>query len=451
MSLSLPNWNRMVDATPLVAFRIIFGALGCFGAIRFIAKGWVEQLYIQPNFHFKYIGFEWVDPLTGSWMYLPFVLMIISSIGIVFGAFYRLNAVIYFLSFTYVELLDKANYLNHYYFVSIVAFLMIWIPAQRRLSIDAFLFPKIASKTVPYWTLWILRFQLTLVYFFAGWAKINSEWLLDAQPLKIWLQAYRDLPLVGTIFASAWLAYFFAWFGCIYDLTIAFFLMGKTTRKWAYLTVIAFHLLTWMLFPIGVFPWVMMGITLVFFPSNVHEKWIGWIERKLHFSVLSIRKSYRMPVGLKMMLIVFIGFQIVFPLRYLLYPGDLFWNEDGYRFSWRVMLMEKKGYASFYIIDPTTGGSIFVDNSRYLNDTQIDQMSRQPDMILEYAHFLYDEFNDSTFLINGKTYTLKHPEVKAEIWVTLNGRNHRAFVTKKRNLLTIDKNALASSWICPEY
>lgn len=448
--MKLPNWQRSVDATPLVAFRIIFGFLGCFGAIRFIANGWVESLYIQPIFHFKYTGFSWVEPLQGNLMYLPFILMIVGSLGILLGAFYRLNALLYFLSFTYVELLDKANYLNHYYFVSIVAFLMIWIPAHRRLSVDARFQPHKASKTVPYWTIWILRFQLTLVYFFAGWAKVNSEWLLDAQPLKIWLQAFRDLPLVGSIFASAWLAYFFAWFGCLYDLTIPFFLMNRATRKWAYATVIAFHLLTWLLFPIGVFPWVMMGITMIFFHSRFHGKWIGWLERKLNLGVLSNRKTTKMPSFSKVALLVFISIQLLLPLRYLMYPGDLFWNEDGYRFSWRVMLMEKKGYGTFYIVDPKTKGSIEVDNSRYLNDTQIDQMSRQPDMILEYAHFLHDTFNDSVLQINGKPYILKNPEVHAEIWVTLNGRNHQPYVTKEKNLLDIDQNALASTWICPK-
>ena len=34
--------------------------------------------------------------------------------------------------------------------------------------------------------------------------------------------------------------------------------------------------------------------------------------------------------------------QVIFPLRYIFYPGELFWHEQGYRFSWRVMLMEKE-------------------------------------------------------------------------------------------------------------
>ena len=119
---------KPVNSAPLIIFRIIFGALMLFGALRFIWKGWVSELYIDPQFHFTYLGFEWVKPLPGNWMYLPFIGMVFAALGILLGAFYRLSALLFFLLFTYVELLDKTYYLNHYYFVSLVAFLMIFLP-----------------------------------------------------------------------------------------------------------------------------------------------------------------------------------------------------------------------------------------------------------------------------------------------------------------------------------
>ena len=186
-----------------------------FGALRFIWKGWVSELYIDPQFHFTYLGFEWVKPLPGNWMYLPFIGMVFAALGILLGAFYRLSALLFFLLFTYVELLDKTYYLNHYYFVSLVAFLMIFLPAHVSLSYDVRRKPQLANRFVPNWTIWILRFQLGIVYVFAGLAKINADWLLEAQPLKTWLQAYRDLPVLGPLFASAFLAYSFSWLGWV--------------------------------------------------------------------------------------------------------------------------------------------------------------------------------------------------------------------------------------------
>src|SRR5690606_5724759 len=78
--------------------------------------------------------------------------------------------------------------------------------------------------------------------------------------------------------------------------------------------------------------------------------------------------------------------QITFPFRYLAYPGKLFWTEEGYRFSWRVMLMEKAGYAIFHITDPESGRSWEANNYDFLTPNQEKMMATQPDMILQFAH-----------------------------------------------------------------
>ena len=77
-----------------------------------------------------------------------------------------------------------------------------------------------------------------------------------------------------------------------------------------------------------------------------------------------------------------------------MYPGELFWTEEGYRFSWRVMLMEKAGYANFKIVDGKTKKSFYVNNADFLTSFQEKQMSFQPDFILEYAHYLGDHFSN---------------------------------------------------------
>jgi hypothetical protein len=345
---------REVSITPLIAFRIVIGSLFLFSSVRFVFYGWVKQLYIDPPFHFSYLGFEWIRPLQGNWMYLPFIVLVIASLGIIFGAFYRISASLFFFAFTYIELLDKSYYLNHYYFVSLVAFLLIWLPANRQFSVDAKRNPSIQRNTIPQWPIFILRFQLGIVYCFAGIAKINSDWLLEAQPLRLWLQAFRDLPLVGNLLATSWVAFVFSWFSCFYDLTIPFFLSKSKTRNIAYFFVIAFHILTWLLFPIGVFPWVMIFSTLIFFPASFHEKWLNPLQKWFHWtstiSAEPISKSRLIVACLSVFLII----QLLIPFRYLLYPNNLFWHEEGFRFSWRVMLMEKKGYATFYVEDPAS-------------------------------------------------------------------------------------------------
>jgi hypothetical protein len=443
---------KQVNIAPLVVFRIIFGALMLFGVLRFISKGWVAELYINPPFHFTFYGFDWIKVLPGNWMYLPFILMFFASIGILLGAFYRLSTIMFFVCFTYVELLDKSFYLNHYYFVSLISFLLIFLPANKNFSIDSARNPEIQGKEVSAWTIWIIRFQLGIVYWFAGYAKLNSDWLLEAQPLKIWLQAYRDLPLLGGLFASSFLAFAFSWFGCIYDLTIPFFLSLKKTRKFAYFVVIIFHLVTWLLFPIGVFPWVMIFSTLIFFSDEFHQKIIDFLKKWIPFQdgnqIQKIKSSFYNRFII-CTLSLYIAFQIAFPFRYLLYPGNLYWSEEGMRFSWRVMLMHKEGSATFYLKDRNNGGEIEIQNSDFLTATQEDQMATQADIILQYANFLKDKFQDTTFIFANQSHRLKNPSVHASIFVSLNGRSSKEFVSKKIDLTQIKNNLAPRTWLEP--
>ncbi len=433
--------GKEISIAPLVTFRIIFGALACFGAIRFLVNDWVAPLYQDPQFYFTYLGFDWVQPLPGQWMYLPFILLIMSSLGILLGAFYRWSAVLYFLAFTYIELIDKTNYLNHYYLISLLAFLMIFLPAHRQFSLDVKWNRVQAQGKISNWIIFLLQFQLACVYFFAGIAKLNEDWLFRAEPMTTWLQSHRDMPVFGDFFAEKWLAFAFSWIGCIYDLSIAFLLWSSKTRKWAYLAVVVFHLLTYALFPIGVFPFVMIGLTLVFFAPELHERFVPMSKGNGRASAI--------PKYAKGLILGFIVLQCLLPFRYLTYPGHLFWNEEGFRFSWRVMLMHKEGLATFYVQDSSSGREIEIDNSQYLNKRQEEQMSTQPDMILQYAHYLRGKFADTLIDVGGKQIRIKNPNITANVFVALNGRPAQKLVDKSTLLNEETYNLQHRDWILP--
>ncbi len=419
-----------------------------FGTSRFLINGWVEQLYIEPTFYFTYLGFGWVKPLEGNVMYVPFVLMIVSSISIMFGLFYRWGAAIFFVCFTYVELLDKSNYLNHYYFVSLISFLMIWVPANTRFSLEAKFFPSIARRTMRQWHSGILKFQLAVVYIFAGIAKVNSDWLFEAQPLKTWLQAHHQIPFFGDYLQQEWVAYAFSWTGCLYDLFIVFFLLSARFRPFAYFFVIFFHIVTWYLFPIGIFPWVMIFSTLIFFSDQFHE---GILKRLSSVTILQKKeKPLTKPRKfVRTALLIFILIQLLVPMRYLLYKGDLFWNEEGFRFSWRVMLMHKEGNATFYLVDKKTGRESEIPNLNFLTPTQEDQMATQPDMILQYAQMLKQHFDGQVLEYGDYKFHIIDPEIHAEIHVSLNGRPAQLFVAKKHDLSELPYNLYHRNWIEP--
>ena len=181
----------------------------------------------------------------------------------------------------------------------------------------------------------------------------------------------------------------------IYDLTIPFLLLYSPTRVFAFIMVIIFHVLTRILFPpIGMFPYIMIFSCIIFFEGNTHKKIIDKIKKifRLNFTrsenlISDVNRFTKNNFAIPAVSLFFI-FQILFPLRSIIYPGELFWTEQGYRFSWRVMLIEKAGYTTFKVIDNSNGNFEVVNNLDYLTPFQEKQMSFQPDMILEYAHYL---------------------------------------------------------------
>ena len=438
--------NRTTETAPLAVFRIFFGLMMLLSIIRFWAYGWIEKLYLEPAFHFSYFGFEWVKPL-GLWTYVLFLICGVSALTVALGYKYRLSMVVFFLSFTYIELMDKTTYLNHYYFISILSFLMLFLPAGAYYSVDAW---KDASKRyqyVPRWTVDSLKLLLGIVYVYAGLAKLNSDWLLYAMPLKIWLPSKFDIPLLGSLMGREWVHYAFSWIGAAYDLCIPFLLLYKPTRWFAFALVVVFHALTRILFPIGMFPYIMIVGTLIFFEPSVHQRILGFFSRLLRLDAAvfdngSILRgsgifAQRLKLGI---LAIFFAVQLLFPWRYLLYPGELFWTEEGYRFSWRVMLMEKAGYAQFKIVEGTTGRWFYVDNTDFLTPFQQKQMSFQPDFILEYAHYLRDHFENQGH---------QAVEVYVDCSVALNGRVSKPYIDPEVDLGKQRESFRHKSWILP--
>lgn len=424
-----------VSIAPLLTFRVGFGLLILISTLRFIYKGWITQFYITPQYFFTYYGFDFIHPLSPNGMYLVFILMIFGAIGIILGFLYRYSALLFFITFTYAELIDKTNYLNHYYFVSIVAFILIFLPAGKAYSVDNLIFKKKSFSHVPAWTVNSLKLMIGIVYFYAGIAKINHDWLLEALPLKIWLQARYNYLVIGDMLTEKWVAYFFSWAGCIFDCTIFFFLIQRQTRAWAYFIVVVFHLLTRWLFPIGMFPYIMIFAASLFFSDKVHKKIlqaIGYAEKDMNIY------SIKYPAINAIIICVLLIFQLLFPWRYLFYPGNLFWTEEGYRFSWRVMLMEKAAYTNFVIKDKNHLQGELVDNYNYLTPYQIKMMSTQPDMILQYAHYLRD-----VYLMKGYV----QPEVYAISYASLNGKGSRLFLDSTRNLSLEKESFKPKSWI----
>ena len=439
------NLKEQTDTAPLAIFRLFFGLMMFASIIRFWANGWIEKLYLEPTFHFSYLGLDFVKPI-GNYTYVLFAVCGFSALFVAIGYKYRIAIITFFLSFLYIELMDKTTYLNHYYFISILSFLMIFLPANTYFSVDGFIRNK-QYKQVPKWTVDSIKLLLVIVYFYAGLAKLNSDWLFRAMPLKIWLPSKYDLPFIGeNLMQQNWFHFAMSWSGMLYDLAIPFLLLYKRTRLLAFLFVVFFHVFTRVLFPIGMFPFIMIVSALIFFEAKLHHKIIYILKKyilKPKKTLLLVNEFQYSQLNKKLILALFTVFfiiQILLPWRYLAFPGELFWTEEGYRFSWRVMLMEKAGSTNFKIVDLETGKYFRVNNVDFLTSFQEKQMSYQPDFILEYALFLGDHFTKQGH---------KNIGVFADSYVALNGRLSTRFVDSKVDLYQQKRTFKHKEWIIP--
>jgi len=256
---------------------------------------------------------------------------------------------------------------------------------------------------------------------------------------------------------QVWVHFAFSWAGAAYDLFIVFFLLWRPTRPLAFVAVVVFHVLTRVLFPIGMFPYIMIVSALVFFDAGFHNRLLNllrstwsWVKptSSINLSDHHIDQSNKRARTQdakkvnwsKAVVYAVLALHLVVPWRYLVYPGELFWTEEGYRFSWRVMLMEKAGYLNYKIVDPTSGKRTVVNPADYLTTFQNKQLATQPDFILEFAHHLAS-------LHQEKDGPL--PAVYAESYVALNGRGSKVYVNPDINLSTITNDTPRTEWLMP--
>ena len=436
---------RPIDIASLAAFRILFGVLMLASTVRFMAKGWVYDLYIKPDFFFSYYGFSWVEPWPAWGMYLHVALIGLLALCVALGFFYRVSIALFFVAFTYVELIDQTNYLNHYYFVSLISFLMIFLPLHRAWSVDSWRRPALCRRTTQAWVRYVLLGQIAVVYVFAGIAKLNPDWLLAAEPLRTWLQARSGMPLVGPLFDQVWVAYVMSWAGAVFDLTIVGWLLWDRSRPVAYAVVVGFHLMTALLFNIGMFPWIMITATLLFFPPDWPRRLMSAFRGSGSVASSAVQSdrttSRRWPRRLGCALVAgYFVVQLVVPLRQHLYPGRAAWTGEGFNFAWNVMLVEKTGRVEFVVASRSSGRTWVVEPADHLTPLQVKMMSTQPHLIQRFAHYL------------GRRFRAREKEdvaVRVQAYASLNGRRSRLLIDPRVNLMNEPVSLEPKTWICP--
>jgi hypothetical protein len=336
--------------------------------------------------------------------------------------------------------------------------------------------------------------------FFGGIAKLNADWL-QGEPLRAWLAVRTDFPLLGQFFTNEVVVWGMLYGALIIDLFFVIYMLNGRTRVFGFLLVLLFHFINARLFGIGIFPWLMIAATLVFFepdwPRRVWHDIRSWHGYRVPALFLGFTAGYAlggllpgsfdlvqaivggigvavaayhldepfrrpekaavemdsagrvdsttglsaMQKGTLALLGIWVAVQVLVPLRHFAIPGIVHWTEEGHNFSWHMKLRDKASEGFFLLTDRATGDEWIVDPREHLSSTQTSKMASRPEMILQFAHYLEEVAREDGY---------QDVEVRANIVSSLNGRPPQRLVDPMVDLTQVRRPWFGhADWILP--
>ncbi len=424
-----------MDNSPLIVFRMFFGLLMFFEAIGALITGWVTETFVDVNFTFHFIGFDFLQAFVGPQMYGIYFMMAICGLFITFGLFYRWSIVLFTLLWSITYLNQKTHYNNHYYLVMLIGFIMCLLPANTYASQDVkYGFVK-QQLTMPKWVWLVIALQMSMVYVYASIAKFYPDWLV-AKPIELWFtRKSYEFPMLWSsdfavqlkqFFSQSWIHYVFAYTGILFDLlVIPMFLWNKWTRWTALILSLIFHLTNSAIFQIGVFPYFALAFVVFFFkPETIRRR---FLKHKPKPNLSSI--THKLPRWVIPVFGAYLFIQLILPLRQYVMPSTPLWDETAHRLSWRMMLRTKTASTTFYILEKGSDRKKKVSVMKYIKKHQYGDLLTKPDVQWQFVQKLKSEymregkdisvFVDSKLSINGRPkvqFTDPSVDVAAVSW-----------------------------------
>jgi len=407
---------------PLVALRIAFGFTMSAWGILMILSGRVSEVFSRQVVRFPYEGLEWLQPLPFWGMIAVFLLISVSAVMLAAGWFFRVAATVFTLLFAYVSFIDKASYLSYYYLVMLLAVMLTFSPAHRLFSIDLIRKPSLRVDYVPNWLLLVFKVQVIMVFFFAGMAKLNSDWLYSGIQVSLWLQDIAQaVGLNSSVIASnGWFAIGLSWLLVIFDFLLPHFLIDPKTSTRAFWTVVLVQMLAMILLPTGIFPLLVVLSCTIFLPAEKIHRLVSGISYFL-FDVFQFKGDVFKPGGSYMLefrrkrllptvALLFLAAQVMLPVVMYLNMGSFRWADTAFHFSWDVRINHHRNSLVFYKVDKATGSTIPISVDKFLTPIQQQRMSEDPIMVKSFIRQLKE------------TPELATSEIEAHSCISVNGR-----------------------------
>ena len=421
----------------------------------------------------------------------------VCGVMVAVGYQYHLAMATFSVLFSFHFFSAVSEYLNHHYLIIWIGASFTLIPAAQSWSIDAYLSTGSfrGKGEAPRWVRWYLSSLMSILYLYGSVAKINVDWL-RAAPLYDWLsfQPTRMWPFWKPIIAQWWWPYLISYGGIFWDGAAPFLL--ALPGKWRILGIwgsLLFHGYNYLQFSIGVFPWMSIGYSTVYFPPDWPQRVWSTVTAPLRGAFtgkmgeviersepVKKKKQEAEPEGWswywKVILVVCFGmflFQAVFPARWVLYGvSSPAWSDTGHRYSCRMKLRDRDVYGEYVIdrvfsdghtttvpYDPTKDMSfnrIVDENGITLKNGDVPRLTirqwrsfkTRPDSLRRFArhlreHLIWD-MKQYAFDAGGDV------RIRGNFTVELNGRPRAPFINDTVILSDPNLSTWSEDWIEPE-
>lgn len=437
-----------VPAQSLAMFRILFGLLILWDFWRFMVHLRIWRYWVEPEFHFAYPGFSWVGAPSLMAAELGWLVLGLLALMVTLGLFYRLAIIGLTLLFGYFFLIDAAEYLNHFYLVLLYLILLCFMPAARIWSLDALIARKRGGagvRTVPYAAVFMLRAQTEIMLVYAGLVKLTPDWLAG-EPLGLWMRHRVEGHWFEPLFQQDWVIIAACWLVIALHVLGAPLLLWRRTRLAVFLIYGVFHIGNAWSFNIGIFPWLTITATTIFFDPDWPARLLRR-DRRGRAQAPPARPAPPVPPVARRLsaavlagMALWIAVQLFLPIRGAFFDSEIRWSGDGHRFSWRMRIYDRAGQGHFIVTDRQSGQVWIVDPDAYLTPRQTSKMIVRADMIHQFATHLGEVWR-----AEGRDVS-----VRAEICQSLNGRPCQTYIDPEVDLTQVAINPFgADPWVMP--
>jgi vitamin K-dependent gamma-carboxylase len=139
--------------------------------------------------------------------------------------------------------------------------------------------------------------------------------------------------------------------------------------------------------------------------------------------------------------VIYISYQILIPLRHVLYKRELQWTHEGSNFSWRMMADHHETNGGITIEDPRTK-EVYVHSPETLLTNKQLVMVNSPYMLLQYVHFLKRYLKEQADITD--------PIIRADIQASVNGKPFQYLYDPNCNLSEVTYSPFKElKWVVP--